>query len=249
MSGPNDNGQTPPHMGSQPAPQGNHTQAQPSFEKQVLALQQREAQVRKQLDSIKGMVSMDDLKGRAQKDRASVLKELGLDDLIPKDDSPTAHLQRQFEDLQNQLAQEKRLKEESDYFNSVRSGLSQKPDEYELIDKLGAHDQLFDYLRQNRESPDGAPDPYEAASQMENNLIETLKKALSAKKMQPFIQEMIKSMNPQPQGNKPNHPLDVNKTLNAGDRPGQTQQPQERRLTHQEQIEQAARLIKFNTQG
>lgn len=245
MSGPNDNGQ-PAHMQSQQVPPGNHTTAAPPLEKQLLALQQRERALQKREAEIKNMVSLDSLKERAKADRAGLLKELGMEDLAPQPDpnDPMASMKKQLQDLQDKLANDARQKEEQAYFDSIRSGLREKGDEYELLDKLGMYDSLFDNIRSHAAQHNEMPDHFEFAKQMQANLIDGIKKALGTKAMAPILQEFM----PKPQSNTTKHPLDSSNTFNSGSHSQQSTQPAQRSLTHAEQIQEAAKLIKFNTQ-
>lgn len=242
---PNATNVAPPSQQSQAVPPGNQTQnnnGQP-LEKQMLELSRQQKQLRQEREAMKGMVSLDELKSRGQKDRNAVLRELGFDDLVKEDlNDPISALKKQIEDMQNQQKQERSAKEDGDLFENLKSKLSQKPDDYELISKLGYENQVFEAIKAHRDQHGEMPDEYEIANNLENILQTQVLSAATAKKIAALLKQAEPSPAPQAR-----HPLDQSTTLNSSDRTS-TQTPTDSAptMSRQQMIEQAAKHIKFN---
>lgn len=244
MANENQPGQAPQHLSSQAVPAGNQTAAANSqpLEKQMLELARREKEVRKMQESLKGSVSIDSLKERAQKDRNSLLKELGLDDLVKEESNdPVSALRKQIEDMQNQ----QRLKEQEDQYNrefeSFKSQAREKQDDYEIVNSLGYEKQLFDSMKAHFAEHGEMPDPSPLIKQLEDTIRNQLTSLKGSKKFSDIFGE------PTPPPAQARHPLDQGSTLTNSDRTS-TQSPTDSAptLTRQQMIEQASKLIKFN---
>src|SRR5688500_4956150 len=96
-----------PASGSQVAPPGNNTNADPLFEKRVLALQQKERELQKREASLKDHVSWDQVKEMASKDRKSFFEKIGIDDPTPEEQDP---LKKEFAELKAQIEQDRKAK-------------------------------------------------------------------------------------------------------------------------------------------
>lgn len=244
---PNATTQVTPSQQSQVVPPGNQTAAANSqpLEKQMLELARREKEVRKMQESMKNMVSLEDLRSRGAQDRNSVLKELGFDDLVQQDaNDPIAALKKQIEDMQSQQRAEQTKKEESEYFESLKSKLGEKSDDYELIKTLGYENQVFEALKAHKSQHGEVPDGYEfeVAKQLEDVLFNQISSAATAKKIAALFNKTEEKPNTQAR-----HPLDQSTTLNTSDR-ASTQTPTDSAptMSRQQMIENAAKHIKFN---
>lgn len=242
MANENQPGQAPQHLSSQTVPAGNHTPgAGQPLEKQMLELARREKEVRKMQESLKGSVSLDSLKERAQKDRNGLLKELGLDDLIQEDtNDPVAALRKQIEDMQ--LAQQ-RKEQEAEYnreFESFKSQAKEKPDDFEIVSSLGYEKQLFDEMKAHFAQHGEMPDP----STYIKGLEDTIRNQLTSLKGSKKFSDIFGSPTPAPQAR---HPLDQGSTLSHSDRTS-TQPPTDSAptMSRQQMLQEASKLIKFN---
>lgn len=247
MANDNQPGNAPQHMSSQIVPPGNQTQSNgptaPSLEKQMLELARREKEVRKQQEALKGMVSMESLREKAKSDKYSVLKELGLDDLIPKDaNDPISALQKQIEDMKQQAESERQQKERTARLEALRNEIAGKTDDYELINALGYHEQVFDSVEGHRSEHGEMPDVHSYAKQLEDLLFQQIASAKGTKKVSGLFQQS----EPKP-GSQAKHPLDQSTTMTSSDRTS-TQQPTDSApsLSRQQQIESLSKHIKFN---
>lgn len=243
MANENQPGQAPQHLSSQTVPAGNQTQASSNqpLEKQMLELARREKEVRKMQESLKGAVSVESLRERAQKDRNGLLKELGLDDLIQEDtNDPVSALRKQIEDMQK--AQQ--LKEQEEAYNrefeSFKSQTKDKQDDYEIVSRLGYEKQLFDEMKAYRDQHGEMPDPAAIIKGLED----TIRNQLTALKDTKKFSDIFGSSTPAPQAK---HPLDQGSTLTNSDRTS-TQQPTDSAptMSRQQMIENASKHIKFN---
>lgn len=236
-------GQAPQHLSSQTVPAGNHAapNAQP-LDKQILEIARREKELRKQQEALKGAVPIEALRERAKADRNSVLKELGLDDLVKVDENdPVAAIKKQLEDMQRSQAERDRLEQEEKMYKSFRDEFSQKSDEFELSAKLGRDRDVFEAMLSNRDEDGNLPDWTQLAKQLEDNILAQVAQLKGSKKLAALLQDE-KPATPQ------RHPLDTSTTLTSSDRTAtQSTQESSPALGRQQQLDQLAKLIKFNT--
>lgn len=231
------------------APGSNQTASDPLFEKRVLALQQRERELTKREAALKDAFSLDQLKDMARKDRKGLFDKLGIDPSAPDEDpnDPMVAMRREIQELKAQKEAEQRAKEDRDFADSVRSKLSEKSENYELIDKLGAYDELINYLRNNKAEDGSSLDVYQIADVLEQNLYQKLEPVKTAKKLAPWFEKSSQTESPAPY--KTNHPLDSKQTMTSLDR-GITEKAPERPVDRFEALQKAAQHLVFtNTQG
>lgn len=233
-----------PAQGSQVAPPGNQTNADPLFEKRVLALQQKERELQKMQAGLKDHVSWDQLKDMAKKDRKSVFERLGIEDHAPAE--PVDPVKAEIAALREQIENEKKTKQDKEFKDTVRSQLRDNADKYELLQLLGAEDEIFEhYGKANKE--DGTPyEPLELADIIEQNLYSKLEKIKSAKK----LADWFKTADPQKtdvlsMGNKQNHPLDTRNTLSSDDRGSTSSETPSKQLSRYEALSKAAQHLQF----
>lgn len=243
MANENQPGQAPQHQSSQHVPPGNQTAAQNAqpLEKQMLELARREKEVRKMQESLKGSVSFDSLKERAQKDRNGLLKELGLDDLIQEDtNDPVSALRKQIEDMQKAQQLKEQEAEYNREFEAFKSQAKEKPEDYEIVSSLGYEKDVFDQIKAHMSQHGEMPDHNEIIKGLEN----TVRQQLTALKGVKKFSDIFGSTSPAPQAK---HPLDQGSTLTNSDRTS-TQQPTDSAptMSRQQMIEQASKHIKFN---
>ena len=235
---------------SQMAPQGNQTGADPLFEKRVLELQRRENEVRKQQAAMKDHVSWDQLKDMVKKDRTGLFSKLGIDPQSPLEDpnDPMSEIRRELNNLKSQRDAEAQAKARNDYQQSIRDQLKANSEKYELIELLGAHDQLFSYLDANK-GEDGSPlDPLEIADQLENSLYQRLESVKPAKKLASWFDKTPPAQNQFGQP-KTNHPLDTRNTLTSSDR-STSERVQAGPVDRVQSLKQAAQFLKYtNPEG
>lgn len=233
----------PQHISSQTVPSGNHAPNAQPLDKQVLEIARREKELRKQQESLKGAVTFDSLKERAQKDRNGLLKELGLTDLIQEDpNDPVAALKKQLEDMQRSQAEKDRQEQESKMYESFRTEFSQKSDEFELSSKLGRDRDVFEAMLAHEKESGERPDWTQLARQLEDNILAQLTQLKGSKK----ISEIFGS--PENKAAPQRHPLDTSTTLTSSDRP--VSQPANESAptpSRQQLIDQLSKQIKFNT--
>ena len=238
-----DKSPAPQHISSQIVPPGNHTPgSNQSLEKQMLELARREKEVRKMQESLKGSVPLDSLRERAKTDRNGLLKELGLDDLIPQDaNDPVSALQKQIQEMQKQNELKERQAQEARDFEQLKSQLSQKPDDYEGIRALQYENLVHDKIREYHAEHGEMPDAYQIAKQLEDTIFEQVSSLKGTKKFASLFESAGK---PAPQDK---HPLDQSTTITSSDRTS-TQQPTDNAptMSRQQAIDAASKLIKFN---
>lgn len=233
-----------PAQGSQVAPPGNQTNTDPLFEKRVLALQQKERELQKMQAGLKDHVSWDQLKDMAKKDRKSVFERLGIEDYAPAE--PVDPVKAEIASLREQIENDKRTKQEREFKDNVRAQLKDNSDKYELLQLLGAEDEIFEhYGRANKE--DGTPyEPLELADIIEQNLYSKLEKIKSAKKLADWFKPTDTSKSESMQmGTKTNHPLDTKNTLSSDDRGAVSGETPTRPLSRYEALSKAAQHLQF----
>lgn len=221
---------------------GNQTSADPSFEKRLIALQQKERELTKREAALKDHVSWEQLRKMPRKE---MFEKLGIDPTKPDEDpnDPMSELRRQVRELQAQKEAESKAKEEREFRESVMSKLKETPEKFELIDLLGTHDELISYLRENK-NEDGSPlDPVQIAEIMEGNLLQKLEPVKNAKKLADWFAKQD-SKSPDSQFPKTNHPLDNKQTLTSTDR-AVTETPSDRPVDRQSSLQQAAAHLVF----
>lgn len=240
MANENTPGLAPAHLSSQHVPGGNSTASTP-YEKQVLELQRREKELRKQQEALKGSVSFDSLKERAKSDRAGLLRELGLDDLITEDSNdPLTALKKQMDAMRNEQLEKDRAAQEDRDFESLTSQLRSKSDDYELITKLGSERQVFEAMKRYKAEHGEMPDAFEIAKQLEDATYGQLNALKGSKK----LSELFKS---ESTPSTPRHPLDQSSTMTSNDRTSTSQaEPASPTMSRQQMIEAASKHIKFN---
>lgn len=244
MANENQPGNAPQHQSSQIVPPGNQTNAgtnsQP-LEKQMLELARREKETRKLQESLKGAVTIESLRERGKADRNSVLKELGFDDLIQEDaNDPIAALRKQIEDMKNLQDSKEKEAQDAREFEDFKAQFGQKPDDTEIVSRLGLEKQVFDAVRAHQSEHGEMPDMYQIAKELEDVILQQVTSLKGSKK----LSDLFKSDSAPTQAK---HPLDQGSTLTHSDRTS-TQQATDSAptMSRQQMIEQASKLIKFN---
>jgi hypothetical protein len=232
-------------VGSQQAPAGNQTQADPLFEKRVLELQRRENELRKAQAAMKDHVSWDQLKEMSKKDRKGLFEKLGIDAASPLEDpsDPLVDLRNQVKSLMSQKEAEEKARQTEEFRKTVRDQLSANSEKYELIELLGAHDQLFDYLESNKNEDGSLLDPLPVADLLEENLYKRLESVKPAKKLAPWFDKSASSQNPFSPP-KTDHPLDTKHTLTSTDH-SSSSKPKEALLDKTQALQHAASFLKY----
>ncbi len=224
---------------SQEAPQGNHTPADNSFEKRMAELVRREKEIQKAKESLKGHVSLDSLKERAKQDRNSVLKELGMEDLIPKDaDDPVSILQKRLDAMEAEKEQARQQQELERYKQGLNERLKSKQDDFEFVHLLNLQDRVFESIHQHYQTTGEMPDEFEMAGRIESLVQEQLNAVKSAKKLSDWFKSSASDQ-------KPVHPLDKSQTLNSSDNAVTPPAPTEKPRSKYEEIQALAQHINF----
>lgn len=234
--------QNPPeHMQSQNVPPGNHAQPNDtSFEKRMAELARREKEVQKLKESLKDHVSLASIKDRAKTDRNSVLKELGMDDLIPQDaNDPLTALQKRIDAMEAEKEQARQQQEQQKYKENLNERLKSKQDDFEFIHLLNLQDRVFDAIHKHYSETGEMPDEFGVASQIESLVQEQLNSVKGAKKLADWFKSAA-------QDNKPVHPLDKSQILNSSDRAATPPAPQEKPRNKYDEIQALAQYINFD---
>lgn len=235
---------------SAPAPQATQTtavpapapQADPALDSRLANLSKREREIQQQLAQLKqekqNLVPKNELANLWKTDRNKLRELLGasadeLPDLkAPEADDPVKSLKDEIEDMKRQRQEEAQQKAVNDVKSQISSVISQDKDAYELIHAFDASEMVFDLLLDHYREHNEELDYTEAAKQVEKYLEDQVKRASSTKKISSLFQPS------QSQGKEPAPTL-------TGSMVSSPVSGTQRRLTPEESIAEAAKLIKW----
>ncbi len=221
---------------------------QDTFDTRMAALTRRERDIQQQQASLKqersGLVSKAELAAMWKGDRSKLREYLGATPEEWNTPEPTntpvdpvqslQSLQAELAEMKQQAAAEKQAQATSEYKNGISQFIAQTPDEYELISEFKSIDTVFDFIVDYYKENQVELSLKEACDYVENYLFTQLKTGTKAKKVQALFQTS------QEPGKQPSPTL----TGAAAASPAPT--TQSRRLSPEESVAQAAKLIKWN---
>lgn len=237
---PNASAQAPQTAAPTAEPKASPTD--PTLDSRLASLSKREREIQQQMAQLKqerqNLVPKNELANLWKSDRNKLRELLGaspdeLPDMkAPEADDPIKSLKQELEDMKRQRQEEDQHKAINEVKSQIASIVTQDRDAYELINAFDAKDMVFDlvldHYREHQEQLDYA----EAAKQVEAYLEDQIKKASSTKKISSLFQPS------QPQGKEPAPTL-------TGSMVSSPVSGTQRKLTPEESIAEAAKLIKW----
>jgi hypothetical protein len=206
-----------------------------------LTRREREFQQQRQafLQEKQGMLSKSELtqlwktdKNKFRESLGIPTEEWGIPEPKQEQEDPVSSLRKELDQMKQEAADRERTKAISEFKQNLGKFISQDQDQYELINRYGAVDTVYDfmvdYYRENRSEIT----PKDACDYVENYLFEQLKQGASTKKIGSLFQT-----SEQP-GKQPSPTL----TGSAASNPTTTTQ---RKLSPEESLAEAAKLIKW----
>jgi len=216
--------------------------AEPALDGRLANLAKREREIQQQMAQLKqerqNLVSRDELGNLWKSDRSKLRELLGaspdeLPDLkAPEADDPVRSLKEEIEAMKRQREEETQQKAINEVKGHINSILSQDKDAFELIHAYDAHDMVFDLVVDHYREHQEALDYKEAANRIEKYLEDQIKRATSTKKVSSLFQPS------QSQAKEPAPTL-------TGSMVSSPVVGTQRKLTPEESIAEAAKLIKW----
>lgn len=233
---------TPAPQSTAPAAPAPAPQADPTLDSRLASLAKREREIQQQMAQLKqerqNLVPKNELANLWKSDRSKLRELLGaspdeLPDMkAPEADDPVKSLKSEIEEMKRQRQEEDKQKAINDVKSQINSVVSQDKDAYELIHAFDAKDMVFDLVLDHYREHNEQLDYAEAAKQVEAYLEDQIKKASSTKKIGSLFQPS------QPQGKEPAPTL-------TGAMVSSPASSSQRKLTPEESIAEAAKLIKW----
>lgn len=228
---------------SAPVPSPSPAPEAPQLDSRLANLAKREREIQKQMDDLKkerqGLVPKSEL-GEMWKTNRSKLRELlGAspeelpDNTTASPPDPYKTLKDELDALKQEAADKDHASAVKEAKHNVKSFLEADKDAYELIHAFDGADMVFDYMVDHYKEHQETLDFKTAAEHVENHLLDQVKRVTGTKK--------ISSMFAPKSENQPKEP---GPTL-TGATVTSPSAPANRRLSPEESIAEAAKLIKW----
>lgn len=221
------------------------TPSEPGLDTRLAALSRKEREVQQQIAAFKqekaGMVSKADLANLWKSDRSKLREYVGAspeewnipEPTAPAPIDPVAALKQELEEMKASASEKERSAQEAEFKKGITDFVTAGSADYELIAAYSATESVFDFMVDYYREHTVELSLKEACDYVENYLLTELKKATSTKKIGSLFQPS------QEPGKQPAPTLTGAATANpAGSAT--------RRLSPEESLAQAAKLIKWN---
>jgi len=214
----------------------------PQFDTRLAALSRKERAIQQQIEAFKrekeGMIPKAELANLWKSDRSKLKEYLGAKDEEwafpePKADDPLSLLKSEIEAMKQAAADKETDATINEFKRGLSSFISQDPDAYELIGEYKAQDSVFDFMVDYYKEHQIEIPMKDACDYVENYLYQQLQIAAKTKKVGKLFQPS------QENGKQPSPTLTGAATANP------VSNTQQRRLSPEESLAQAAKLIKW----
>lgn len=214
----------------------------PQFDTRLAALSRKERAIQQQIEAFKqekaGMVPKSELANLWKSDRAKLREYLGAAEEewnfpAPKTDDPVSLLRSEIESMKQQAAEKEHAATVNEFKHGLSAFISQDPDAYELISEYKAQDSVFDFMVDYYKEHQVEISMKDACEYVENYLYQQLQIAAKTKKIGKLFQPS------QENGKQPSPTLTGAATANP------VPSTQQKRLTPEESVAAAAKLIKW----